>query len=128
MSMYGLLMGRSPDSGALLTALGLTMGDVARFRDAHLADGEIAIYTRLGGGNRECWCEDGAPHECYQPAIQALQSHPLYLRDQDDAFDCTYATFYFRCPEGGVAATDIGAWDPDGRWAKVITALRTAAP
>lgn len=27
-----------------------------------------------------------------------MASHPLYLRDEDDPFDSTYAKFYFKCP------------------------------
>ncbi len=29
-----------------------------------------------------------------------LPEHPLYLRDEDDDFDATYATIYFRAPAG----------------------------
>jgi len=66
---------------------------VGRFRDIWVEnhDGEpvIAIYTRNGGPNREDQAE----------AIESMQSNPHYLRDADDEFDRTYATFYFRAPE-----------------------------
>jgi hypothetical protein len=39
------------------------------------------------------------PSSCYAACNEALAAHPLYLRDADDDFDATYATFYFRAPE-----------------------------
>ena len=49
----------------------------------------IYIYTRVGGGNRES----------YEAEIEELQRHPDFIRDFDDDFDCTYATFVFKVPE-----------------------------
>jgi hypothetical protein len=72
-----------------------------RFRDCFLqergfeeVDGlpfnvPIYIYTRIGGGNRED----------YQEEISKLRSLPEYIRDFDDDYDCTFATFVFRVPE-----------------------------
>jgi hypothetical protein len=90
---------------ALLSMIGFPA--VARFRDAWVEKGEdgpvIAVYTRQGGGNRECFCDGDAarhlPSSCYAACNEALAAHPLYLRDADDDFDATYATFYFRAPE-----------------------------
>lgn len=48
----------------------------------------IYIYTRVGGGNRES----------YEDEIQQLQAHPEYIRDFDDDYDCTFATFVFKVP------------------------------
>jgi hypothetical protein len=54
-SMYNMLFGVSGAAPFLLAALGLKREDVYRFRDCYLSgDGEIALYTRGGGGNREC--------------------------------------------------------------------------
>jgi hypothetical protein len=58
MSFYNMLHGINPMADQLLACLGLTRGDVGRFRDAYVSEGKIAIYTRNGGGNRECWCAD----------------------------------------------------------------------
>lgn len=82
--------------------LGLKAEDVGRFRDAYVKDGRLVVFTRLGGGNRECdgvftGCS-GEEHSCYQPQIKALQNHPLYVEDYDDEFDSTYASFVFRIP------------------------------
>lgn len=49
----------------------------------------IYIYTRVGGGNRESYIEE----------IKKLQSREDYIRDFDDEFDCTYATFVFKVPK-----------------------------
>jgi hypothetical protein len=101
--MYNALHGQNSNADILLGILGMKKQEVGRFRDAWITDeGEIAIYTRLGGGNRECYCNelDEIKHNgCYQPYIEELQKHPLYIRDYDDDFDCTYATFLFKVPE-----------------------------
>lgn len=62
-----------------------------RFRDCFLSDDKehIEIYTRVGGGNRDEYDEE----------IEKLRSMPTYLLDEDDDFDCTYATFTFAIPE-----------------------------
>jgi hypothetical protein len=91
MSLYNTLFNASRIAPLLLRVLGLTIDNIVRFRDAFLTDDNlIAIYTRLGGGNRGD----------YQCTIQKLRSHPNYIRDEDDDFDCTYATFYFSIPKG----------------------------
>lgn len=192
--MYGLMFGQNPAAAVILATLKLTRSDVGRFRDAFVADGQIAVYTRNGGGNRECvhaespeygdadcrsepfektvreyvrrpgssldCCRGGATYigrepehdhatgrdvvetwyrclapdsaecACYGCAISyRLPAHPLYVRDADDDFDCTYATVYFRFPEdyaAGLAAMDSGeAWDPDARWLELIERLKS---
>lgn len=62
-----------------------------RFRDCYLSEDKdhIEIYTRVGGGNREE----------YEDEIEDLRSMPTYVSDEDDDFDCTYATFTFGVPE-----------------------------
>lgn len=91
MSLYSLLHGRDPNAGAILSALEIDPAKIDRFRDASFGkDGDqyvLRIFCRAGGGNRE---------SC--PNV-VLTSHPLYLRDHDDAYDCTYAHFYFKIPQ-----------------------------
>jgi len=62
-----------------------------RFRDCYLSDDKdhIEIFTRVGGGNREYYADE----------IEDLRSMPTYVSDEDDDFDCTYATFTFGVPE-----------------------------
>lgn len=94
MSMYSLMFGQNRASGVLLSMLRLTAAEVGRFRDCFLQRAEsgaleIVVYTRNGGGNRED----------YESVTSFLRAHPQYLRDQDDDFDCTYASYVFSVPE-----------------------------
>jgi hypothetical protein len=137
--MYHLVFGEEAASqrgSVLLGLLGFrSFDDVGRYRDAWVERGQdgrpvIAVYTRNGGGNRVCWraeegesC-DGTCTGCV--ATNFLPAHPLYLRDKDDGFDSTYATFYFRPPEEWVEALAEVAGDPvdtDQRWHDAIAAI-----
>jgi hypothetical protein len=121
--LYNMVLGdgHEGDRGSLvLTLLSVPPDDrmwfVGRFRDAWIEaepDGPpiLVIYTRNGGGNRD------DQHE----AIAAMQQHPLYLRDRDDTFDSTYATFYFTCP------TDPPSGLSDEDWTPLRTALNDNA-
>lgn len=101
---------------------------VPRIRDAWVEKGEdgspvIVFYTRIGGGNRA----DYADH------IRDMQAHEGYLRDRDDNFDSTYATFYYRTPEEWVEALSQpevmqDPVDTDARWLAGIAALDRTAP
>lgn len=100
--MYNMLFGKNPDSNIILKMIGLTEGDCGRFRDCYIERDNILIFTRLGGGNRECLCSDEEiknGHDCYQKYIQNLQKNKFYVKDWDDDFDCTYAYFEFEIPE-----------------------------
>ena len=135
MALYDLAVGdgHQRERGAVLLAV-LGYPVVARFRDAWVEkspDGPvIVIYTRQGGGNRECYCdeyEDRAhvPEQCYAACNEALTEHPLYLRDADDSFDSTYATFYFRAPDDAeirdaLASIAQDPVDTDARWQQAI--------
>lgn len=92
MSLYNMLFGQNPAADLLLAMLNLNQGDVGRYRDCYPSeDGtKILVYTRNGGGNREQ----------YQGVLDALKDHPNWLNDQDDDFDCTYATIEFSVPAG----------------------------
>jgi hypothetical protein len=113
--LYNMVLGDGREAvrgAAVLTLLGVPpaerLGFVGRFRDAWFErqpDGPplMVIYTRNGGGNRAD----------QHVAITAMRAHPLYVRDEDDDFDGTYATFWFRFPSEcppGVNATG-GEWD-----------------
>ena len=136
MSLYGLVFGKNPSSDDILAALGNP--DVGRFRDAWVEKAEdgslrIAVYTRNGGGNREHWdftypdATEGETCGCPGCIIQYhLPKHPLYLFDQDDDFDCTYATIYFRLPDGAESLADDALDEPlntDDRWTSAIDAI-----
>jgi len=59
-----------------------------RFRDCFVEDDEIHVFTRVGGGNRNCGYGE-----------EELREHPNYLREFDDDFDDTYATYVFSVPD-----------------------------
>lgn len=86
-----MLHGVNPNAPALLSALKLNPAEIDRLRDVSFGkDGEeivVHIFCRTGGGNREDY-----------PNTKLVE-HPLYIRDFDDDFDCTYAHYYFRLPE-----------------------------
>ncbi len=136
MSLYNVVLGdgKQWQRGQALFAVLASAADarVARFRDAWIERGEdgrpvIVIYTRTGGGNRECFCEANGrahPHpDCYLAANETLAAHPLYLRDADDRFDPTYATFYFKVPDAyreALAGVAVDHIDMSARWQEAI--------
>lgn len=68
MSLYEMIFQDGRDGLPLLAALGFkTVGDVGRYRSSWIEKADdnfrVAIYTRNGGGNRECWCWDSAAHD-----------------------------------------------------------------
>lgn len=109
MSLYEMVFADGEEGLPLLGALGFkSVSDVGRYRSSWIEKGEdgiprIAVYTRNGGGNRECWkddLKDGEECHCVGCTIEHdLPKHPQYLFDQDDEFDCTYATIYFSIPD-----------------------------
>ena len=123
MSLYNLVQGMSPLAGPLLGALGLSAGDVGRFRDVFLnvEEGEpvLGVFTRNGGGNRSD----------YQEVFARLRKHPLYLRDADEEYDNTYAMIWFKVP--GELREELLAFvkqhpyvSPGERFQKVLDGLR----
>ena len=124
MSMYEAAVadGRQHARGAVLLAV-LGNPVIARFRDAWCEKGEdgpeIHIYTRQGGANREsCAASNGE-----------LQAHPLYLRDADDSFDGTYASFWFSAPpmaemREALAAVAVDPVDTAARWREAIARVQ----
>ena len=112
--MYNLIFCANNRAGEILGLLGLTTDTVPRFRDVDILeqDGQkvIAIYARMGDGNREHddWSPPGqidthpGPDCLCNACVMEfkLAAHANYLSDADDDFDKTYATYYFSFPEG----------------------------
>ena len=108
MGLYNSLFGVNPQYSEILTSLKLTVEQIPRFRDAYLTERNgkqvVAIHTRMGGGNRGHWdwdSDSNAGPNCGCSGCRAqygLSAHPLYLTDEDDDFDSTYATYYFEMP------------------------------
>lgn len=109
MSLYNAINGVNPATFFILPMLGKRPDEYPRFRDCFIGGLEnadendqfgipkkkisdekvISVYTRVGGGNRES----------YENEIEELRKMPNYIRDYDDDYDSTYATFIFSIPE-----------------------------
>ena len=95
MSLYNALFGVNKIAPLLLKMLDIDQPNnkypSGRFRDIYFSeDGKrIVLYTRNGGGNREQ----------YQETIDKLATHPNYIKDYDDDFDCTFAYIEFSIPK-----------------------------
>lgn len=110
MSLYNMVHGTNPLAGVLMRMLDTTPDKVPRFRDCYFDGEHIVVYTRTGGGNREYYeslesCKENYPEyfgtadEPSGPWNEDLRALSGFVRDEDDDYDCTYASFYFTVPE-----------------------------
>lgn len=120
MSLYNQLFGVNKFGAIILHLLDLKVEDVPRIRDAYVTDAsELAVFARIGGNNR--------PH--HEEGIAMLRAVPGYLRDADDSFDSTYATFFYAAPE---AFSDLipellaaqGHYDPMERFKQLLDDMK----
>ena len=88
MSLYNMINGFDPAVVFILPLLGRRVSEYPRFRDCFVDDDKIAIYTRVGGNNRNCGFGE-----------EALYEDPDFVRTYDDDFDNTYGTYLFNVPE-----------------------------
>lgn len=89
MSFYNIVFEYNHYCILVLPMLGRKPEEYPRFRDCFVTEeGNIAVYTRVGGGNRNCGYEE-----------EVLYDDPDFIRTYDDAFDSTYGTYEFRVPE-----------------------------
>lgn len=137
MSLYNMVHGFNPLAAMVLAMVGIEASAVPRFRDAYYDGEHLCIHTRTGGGNRPYYespqsyrdetGEDSAGG-CWNEDLRAL---PGFVRDEDDDYDSTYATFYFEVPERFAWfkdwASDKAAESPAERWQKAIDHIRTAS-
>lgn len=131
--MYDWVLGDGNQGNRGTALLGLLGNpDPGRYRDAWVEKDEggrpiIAVYTRNGGGNREHdGCEENA---CVGCRGEAFAAHELHIRNVDDEFDSTYATYYFEFPDDGARETfaevAVEHVDTSARWHEAIEALGT---
>lgn len=119
MSLYNMVNGVNPATFFILPLLGEKHAEqYPRFRDCFVGrlynsdkDDEfgipvkqtdqtekvISVYTRVGGGNRNNYVDE----------IKELQSHPNYIKDYNDDFDSTFATFLFSVPNEWINDFDL---------------------
>lgn len=90
MSLYNKLFKENKDSDVLLGVIGLNKAFFERYRDIWInPDGtKVTVLTRLGGGNRKC-----------TDVFDKLKDLDLYLGNEDDKYDNTYAYVYFKVPD-----------------------------
>ncbi len=89
MSLYNMLFGFSPACVFILPMLGRKADEYPRFRDCFVTEEKtIAVYTRVGGGNRKCGFGE-----------EVLYEDPNFIKTYDDDFDSTYGTYEFNVPE-----------------------------
>lgn len=89
MSLYNMINGYNLACLLILPMLGRKQEDYPRFRDCYVTDeNNIAIYTRVGGGNRNCGFGE-----------EALYDDENFIKTYDDEFDETYATYEFKVPD-----------------------------
>ena len=62
-----------------------------------------SVYTRNGGGNRECFCNGRG--DCTGCLSDRAESHPNCVAVVEDSFDRTYATYVFSVPDGQQIST-----------------------
>ena len=91
--LYNIINGYNIACVLILPMLGRKQEEYPRFRDCFVKDGMIAIYTRVGGGNRGCGFGE-----------EELYKDPNFIKTYDVDFDSSYATYLFNVPE---------KWKPD---------------
>ena len=72
----------------IMPMLGRRDTEYPRFRDCFVEDGKIAIFTRVGGNNRDCGFGE-----------EELYADPNFVSTYDDEEDSTYGTYLFNGPE-----------------------------
>lgn len=103
MSMYNMMNGMNAELAIIASAvLGYNIQKkFPRFRDIFTEaedapfKADLFIYTRMGGGNRECWGNDTPelPCTCGACTCDGIEEEPWCVGSYDDDFDCTYRTF-----------------------------------
>ena len=84
-----MMNGFNPACVLIMPMLGRTQHEYPRFRDCFVTDnGNIAIYTRAGGGNRGCGFGE-----------EELYKDENFVTTYDDDFDSSYATYEFKVPD-----------------------------
>lgn len=96
MSLYNMINGYNPACVLLMPMLGRREHEYPRFRDCFLVDGMIAIYTRVGGGNRNSGFGE-----------EKLYDDPNFVKTYDDEFDSTYGYYLFKVPDKWKADFDL---------------------
>lgn len=88
MSLYNMVCGFNPACVLIMPMLGRKQNEYPRFRDCFVSEGgNIIIYTRVGGGNRNCGYGE-----------EELYKGPHFVKTYDDDYDSTYGYYEFSVP------------------------------
>jgi hypothetical protein len=122
----------------LLLLLNITRDQIPRYRDCYWDGSQIVIYTRTGGGNRDFYENERSCRENYPsyftgddtiqgPWNEDLRKLPGYIKDEDDSFDSTYASFYFQAPEEFKQLTEglVAAQSPQEKFQEIIKVMQS---
>ena len=97
MSLYNMMNGFNHACVLIMPMLGRKQEEYPRFRDCFVTEeNNIAIYTRVGGGNRNCGYGE-----------EELYKDENFLTTYDYDYDSTYATYEFKFPEKLKADCDL---------------------
>ncbi len=84
-----MINGFNPACVFIMPMLGRKQDEYPRFRDCFVTEEHnIAIYTRVGGGNRDCGYGE-----------EKLYEDENFLTTYDDEYDRTYGTYEFKVPD-----------------------------
>jgi len=91
--LYNMIHGYNQACVWIMPMLGRHEDEWPRFRDCYIEENAehgylIVIYTRVGGGNRNCGFGE-----------EELYEDPLFVETVDDDYDNTYAEYKFKVPE-----------------------------
>lgn len=99
MSMYNMINGMNGNLALVISCiLGFRIDkEIPRFRDVFLKaddcpidDYDFIIYTRMGGGNYNCWEDYEENCDCPYHKLLKIEESSWYVTGYDDDFDCTY--------------------------------------
>jgi hypothetical protein len=103
MSLYNMVFGMNANLAVIMSPFLPQRADTfPRFRDIFTeaedapVKGDIYIYTRMGGGNRECWEEGKEDCDCCACNADKIEDLDECLYRYDDDFDRTFCTFVFK--------------------------------
>lgn len=90
MSLYNMLNGVNLATFFILPMLDKHPDEYPRFRDCFVGEdnNSIVVYTRVGGGNRNCGFGE-----------EELYKHPNFIKTYDDCSDSTYGYYVFSIPK-----------------------------
>lgn len=137
MSLYNMMFGTHPMAGMAMALAGEQASSLPRFRDAWIqpnsetGEPEVVVYTRMGGGNAECWnqYEDDydadAPCSCEGCTVtNVVPTWDRFLRMEDDDYDYTYRSFFFAPREDHLdvarAIMEAEPVDVGAKWKKLL--------